>query len=574
MKDNLISRFNKEVSIVLCGEAGQGIQTVEHILTQTLKLSGYHVFSTQEYMSRIRGGSNSTLVRVSSNRVSAPVDRIDLLIPFSPGAVSHIQKRISPMTVLLGEKKIYGKEYQGERAIDAPLSQIASGIGGPIYSNTVAVALLAGLLKVEWEVLDRYLRHHFAGKDESTIHKNLEAARRGYEVSDELIRNGKVQIDLDKHTEINDEILIDGVEALAMGAIAGGCNFLSFYPMSPSTAVAVLLAEHSKEFGIIVEQAEDEISAMNMGIGAWYAGARGLASTSGGGFALMVEGLSLAGMIESPLVIHVGQRPGPATGLPTRTEQGELLFALYAGHGEFPRIILAPGTIEDCFYLAQKAFNLADRYQIPVFILTDQYLLESHYNIPSLDPTRTPLEKHFVETKQGYKRYQLTETGLSPRGIPGFGEGLVVLDSDEHDEEGHITEDLDLRTKMVNKRFKKLDLLKKDMVPPELVGPENYKTLIVGWGSTYHAIREAIGRVGRKDVALLHFKQVYPLHPDAIAYIKRAKKTVIIENNGSAQFGQLIHLQTGFDMDRRILKYNGLPFSVEELEEQLKSILD
>jgi 2-oxoglutarate ferredoxin oxidoreductase subunit alpha len=574
MGNRPLLQFKGDVSIVLCGEAGQGIQTVEHILTQTLKLSGYHIFSSGEYMSRIRGGSNSTLVRVSSSRVSAPVDRIDLLIPFSPGAVRHIQKKISPETILLGEKKVYGNEYQGETAINVPLSQIASEVGGPIYSNTVAVALLAGLLKVEREVLDRYLRHHFEGKDENTIQKNLEAARRGYGASDELLRNGKLQIDLAKHNEIKDEILIDGVEALAMGAIAGGCNFLSFYPMSPSTAVAVLLAQHSKDFGIIVEQAEDEISAMNMGIGAWYAGARGLASTSGGGFALMVEGLSLAGMIESPLVVHIGQRPGPATGLPTRTEQGELLFALYSGHGEFPRIILAPGTIEDCFYLGQKAFNLADQYQVPVFILTDQYLLESHYNIPSLDPTRITLEKHFVETKQGYKRYQLTETGLSPRGIPGFGEGFVVLDSDEHDEEGHITEDLDLRTEMVNKRLKKMDLLRMDIIPPELIGPKHYETLIIGWGSTYHAIKEVLERLGTKDIAFLHFKQVYPLHPDAIAYFKKAKKTVIVENNGTAQFGQLIRLQTGFDMDHKILKYNGSPFSVEELEERLKSVFD
>jgi len=574
MHDKSLSRFKEDVSIVLCGAAGQGIQTVEHILTQTLKLSGYHVFSTEEYMSRIRGGSNSTLIRVSSKRISAPVDRIDLLIPFSPRAVRHVQKRTSARTILLGEKKIYEKEYQGKNAIDIRFSEIASEAGGPIYTNTVAVALLAGLLRVEREVLNQYLRHHFSGKDENTILKNLEAARRGYEVSNELIRSGRLEIDLVKNDAIKDEILIDGVEALAMGAIAGGCNFLSFYPMSPSTAVAVLLAEHSKEFGIVVEQAEDEISAMNMGIGAWYAGARGLASTSGGGFALMVEGLSLAGMIESPMVVHIGQRPGPATGLPTRTEQGDLLFALYAGHGEFPRIILAPGTIEDCFYLAQNAFNLADKYQVPVFILTDQYLLESHYNIPSLDPTQVPIQKHFVETKQGYRRYELTEAGLSPRGIPGFGEGLVVLDSDEHDEEGHITEDLDLRTKMVNKRFKKLDLLKRDVIPPALVGPKHYETLIVGWGSTYHAIKEALGRLGTKDVAFLHFKQVYPLHPEAIAYFKKAKKTVIVENNGTGQFGQLIRMQTGFDMDRKILKYNGLPFSVEELQEQLKSVLD
>jgi len=574
MNDKLLSRFKDEVSIVLCGEAGQGIQTVEHILTQTLKLSGYHVFSLDEYMSRIRGGSNSTLVRVSSDRVSAPVDRIDLLIPFSPGAVRHVQKRISSQTVLLGEKKVYGNEYKEERSIDIRFSEIASEVGGPIYSNTVAVALLAGLLKVEREVLDRYLGHHFSGKDDVTIQKNLEAARRGYEVSDELLRNGKLRIDLARHNEIKDDILIDGVEALAMGAIAGGCNFLSFYPMSPSTAVATLLSEHSKEFGIIVEQAEDEISAMNMGIGAWYAGARGLASTSGGGFALMVEGLSLAGMIESPLVVHIGQRPGPATGLPTRTEQGDLLFALHAGHGEFPRIILAPGTIEDCFYLAQKAFDLADQYQVPVFILTDQYLLESHRNIPSLDQARIPLQKRFIETRQGYQRYELTESGLSPRGIPGFGEGLVVLDSDEHDEEGHITEDLDLRTKMVNKRFKKLDLLKKDVIPPELVGSENYRTLIIGWGSTYHTIRETLERLGREDIALLHFKQVYPLHSNTVDYLQKAKKRVIVENNGTGQFGQLIRMQTGFNMDRKILKYNGLPFSVEELEGQLKSVLE
>jgi 2-oxoglutarate ferredoxin oxidoreductase subunit alpha len=574
MKNDWRLRFNEEVSIVLCGEAGQGIQTVEHILTQTLILSGYHVFSTEEYMSRIRGGSNSTMVRVSSNRVSAPVDRIDFLVPFSPGAVRHVQKRISSETILLGEKKNYGNEYQGERAIDVPLSQIAQEIGGPLYSNTVAVALLAGLLKVEKEVLNPYLRHHFAGKDETIVQKNLEAARRGYEVSDTLLRNGKIQIGLVKHNEVKDEILIDGVEALAMGAIAGGCNFLSFYPMSPSTAVAVLLAEHSKEFGIIVEQAEDEISAMNMGIGAWYAGARGLASTSGGGFALMVEGLSLAGMIESPMVVHIGQRPGPATGLPTRTEQGELLFALYSGHGEFPRIILTPGTIEGCFYLAQKAFDLADQYQVPVFILTDQYLLESHYNISSLDPTRIPLKKYFIETKQDYRRYQLTETGISPRGIPNFGEGLVVLDSDEHDEEGHITEDMDLRTKMVNKRLKKLDLLMKDVIAPELIGPKDYKTLIIGWGSTYLIIKEALERLGREEMALLHFKQVYPLHPNTVDYLQKAKKRVIVENNRTGQFGQLLRMQTGFNMDQKILKYNGSPFSVEELEVQLKSVLD
>ena len=288
----------------------------------------------------------------------------------------------------------------------------------------------------------------------------------------------------------------------------------------------------------------------------------------------MVEAVSLAGMIESPIVVHIGQRPGPATGLPTRTEQGELLFALHSGHGEFPRAIFAPGTIEECFYLAQKAFDVADRFQVPVFILTDQYLLESHCNIPSLDPARIPLQKHFVETKKGYRRYELAEGGLSPRGIPGFGDGLVVLDSDEHDEEGHITENLDLRTRMVDKRLKKLDLLKQNAMAPELVGPKDYETLLVGWGSTDQILRETLKNLERQDIALLHFKQVYPLHPDGIALIKKAKKTVIVENNGTGQFGRLIRMETGFDFHYQILRYNGLPFSVEELEAGLMSILN
>ncbi len=566
--------FQEDVSIVLCGEAGQGIQTVEHILIQLFKLSGYHVFSTQEYMSRIRGGSNSTLIRVSSKRVCSPLERIDFLIPFSKGAVTHVTKRISPQTVLLGEKKMFEREYHGDRAIDVPLFQIASEVGGVIYSNTVAVGLIAGLFKIEKAVLDQYLGHHFSGREESTLKKNMEAARRGYELSESLLKDGRLKVEVQRDHKISEEIMIDGVEALAMGAIAGGCRFVSFYPMSPSTGVAVFLAQHVREFGLAVEQAEDEISAINMVIGAWYAGARALVTTSGGGFALMVEGVSLAGMVESPLVVHIGQRPGPATGLPTRTEQGDLLFTLFSGHGEFPRVILTPGTIEEAFYLTQKAFNFADRFQVPVFILTDQYLLESHYNFPDLDPSQAKGEQYIVETQKGYRRYQWTEDGISPRGIPGFGEGLVVLDSDEHDQEGHITEDMDVRTKMVRKRLQKLDRVKEEIIPPELIGPPDYKILIVGWGSNYHVVREGLERLGRKDLAFLHFKQVYPLHSETLPYLQRARRTVIIENNATSQFVRLIRLLTGFEIDRKILKYNGLPFSVEEVEASLKTLVE
>ena len=569
-----MTKLNEDVSIVLCGEAGQGIQTVEHILTRTLKLSGYHVFSTQEVMSRIRGGSNSTLIRVSSRRVASFVDQIDLFIPFSPGAVKHVGHRISPETILLGERKIYGNEYQGTRAIEIPLSEIASQVGGPIYLNIAAVGLLTGLFSVDSQILSDSLRSHFSGKDQETINKNLEAAKRGYTLGHDLLENDNVRIEIQKTTKISNEIILDGNEALALGAISGGCNFVPFYPMSPSTGVALFLAQHAKELGVLVEQAEDEISAINMVIGAWYAGARAMASTSGGGFALMVEGLSLAGMVESPAVIHIGQRPAPATGLPTRTEQGDLLFALYAGHGEFPRVIFAPGTIEDAFYLAQRAFTLADKYQVPVFILTDQYLLESHYNFPTLDPLLIKLEKHFVKTNTEYKRYLFTESGISPRGIPSFGEGVVVLDSDEHNEEGHITENLDIRTKMVDKRLRKLEQLQGEILPPELIGPKKYETLVIAWGSNYHVVIEAMHKLEKEGVAFLHFNQVYPLHPETASYLQRAQTTVIIENNATAQFEKLIELHTGRKIDKKILKYNGAPFSVEEIERNLKSFLN
>ncbi len=572
MEKKTSSQFNGDVSIVLCGEAGQGIQTVEHILTQTLKLSGYNVFSTQEYMSRIRGGSNSTSIRISSKRVSAPLDRIDILIPFSKGSVDHLRWRISSESVILGEEKVYKDEYNGDKAINVPISQIASEVGGQIYSNTIAAAIIAGLFRVDSNILNEFLRHRFAGKDESIIQRNIEAVRRGYEISKNLIENDGIEINVHKDSQISNEIIMDGVEALALGAIAGGCNFLSFYPMSPSTGVAVYLAQHSKEFGIIVEQAEDEISAINMVLGAWYAGARGLASTSGGGFALMVEALSLAGIIESPIVIHLAERPGPATGLPTRTEQADLFFALYAGHGEFPRIIFAPGKIEDMFYLTQKAFNLADKYQVPVFILTDQYVLESHYNIKMLDPMLIKQEKYFVRTDKEYKRYKLTQDGISPRGIPGFGDGLVVLDSDEHDEEGHITEDRNVRNNMVNKRLKKLESIKNDIIPPEFIGNQDYETLVIAWGSNYNVVKEVMDQLGRDDMAFLHYKQVYPLHPSTSNYLKKAEKTVIIENNATSQFANIIKLHTGIDIDRKILKYNGLPFSVEEVYRSLKDI--
>ena len=564
-----------EVSVVLCGEAGQGIQTAEQILARYLKLSGFHVFATKEYMSRVRGGSNSTEIRISSKRVSAYLDRIDILIPFHQGAIKHVEKRITPETIVLGDKEIISKDSPMEvkEFIDIPFSKIASDIGGRIYVNIIAAGVVLGTVGVEQHLLTNFIREFFSKKSEDVIKRNVEAIKKGYEVGTQILNSGKIEFTIRSSPRIKDENLLNGSEAVGLGALAGGCKFLSSYPMSPSTGVMVFLSQQMEDFDIVVEQAEDEISAINMAIGASYGGARSMVTTSGGGFALMIEGVSLAGMLEIPVVIHLGQRPGPATGLPTRTEQADLELALYSGHGEFPRIILAPGNLKDAFFLTQKAFNLADKYQIPVFVLTDQYLIDSLMNLPLLDISDTRDENHVVKTHKGYKRYELTEDGISPRGIPGFGEGLVGVDSDEHDEEAHITEDIILREKMVDKRLKKLDSIKKEIVPPELVGSSNYKVLITGWGSTYNVVREALQELGREDISFLHFKQVYPLYEGTRDYLHKAQKNIIIENNATSQFGKLIKLYTGVDIEAKILKYNGLAFSVEEVAAEIKKIL-
>jgi 2-oxoglutarate ferredoxin oxidoreductase subunit alpha len=276
-------------------------------------------------------------------------------------------------------------------------------------------------------------------------------------------------------------------------------------------------------------------------------------------------------------VVHLAQRPGPATGLPTRTEQGDLQLAVNAGHGEFPRIILAPGTPEDAFYLTQKSFNMADKYQVPVIILTDQFFLDSSY---SSDPPRLGEiinKKYFVETSRDYKRYKITSDGFSPRGIPGWGEGVVGADSDEHDEEGHITEDLNLRVKMVKKRLhKKLEVIRSESIPPDFHGEGDYKVLALSWGSNYYVLKEAIEKIGIEEVSMLNFRQVYPVNTDVKDYLMRAEKLVLIENNATSQFGKILEMETGFKVpsNNTLLSFNGLPFPLERVTDFLINILE
>ncbi len=555
---------HKAFTVCLAGEAGQGIQSTEAILASLAKKAGFHVFATKEYMSRVRGGVNSTTLRFSSAPVTSLVTGADLVVPFSKEALDHVADRIGPRTVIVADAEATGIETDAP----VPLTKIAADMGGRIYESTVAAGLIAGILGIDPALTGEAAAARFAAKGAAVSGKNGEAALAGHARGAALAARFKVP----KAGAIPGELTLSGADAIALGFLAGGCDYACGYPMSPATGVLERLARYSLSHDLITEQVEDEIGVINMALGASYAGARAAVSTSGGGFALMEEGLSLAGMIETPVVVHLAQRPGPATGLPTRTEQGDLNLVLHAGHGDFPRLILAPGTIPEGYALGAKAFELADRYQVPALVLTDQYYVDTYYDVPAFQPPKAPAKRHIVKTAADYRRFAPGENGVSPRGVPGYGEGIVCADSDEHDEGGYIVEDAAPRIAMTDKRLRKGAALAREFIPPTRVGPADAKRIVIAWGSTFPMVADALAALAEGSAALLHFSWLYPL-PDLSALFDGVELIVAVENNATGQFADLIEKEARVRIAKRILKYDGRPFTVEELTERLGAAL-
>lgn len=558
-----------ELKIVIGGEAGQGIQTISVIMSKFFLRSGYYVFTEQSYQSRIRGGHNFTQVRVSTEPILSPDDGIDILMALNEDTINLHKGEVSPNGIIIYDNELIKHETIDKIFFGVPLQRIAvENAKTKLAINSSACGVLVGLLDGDFSILETLMREQF--KDPEIGEKNVLTARAGYEI-------GKNRKDFSFKTPSlanNNRLLIDGGSAVGFGAIVAGCRFLSAYPMTPGTAVMNYLAGHSKKYNIVVEQAEDEISAINMVLGASFAGVRSMVTTSGGGFALMVEGLSLAGMTETPCVIHIGQRPGPATGLPTRTEQAELLFVINAGHGEFPRYVTAPRDARDAFYKTIKAFNLADKYQIPSIILTDQFLIDSMETIEGLELNNIKIERYIeYNPTKDYKRHLVTESGISPRALPGTDGILVITDSDEHDEEGHITEDLEIRKKLVEKRLKRGNLLKEDIEEPIYFGVSDPDVILIGWGSTYGAIKESVDRLIEEgfSIGLLHFSDVFPLPYKQLEKYK-GKRLISVEGNATGQFALLVRRETGIDIQEKILKYNGRPFTPSEIVREVKKI--
>jgi len=565
-----------ELSFKIGGEAGQGVESSGAGFAKALARGGLHIFAHQEYMSRIRGGHNFFQIRAADRPLYAQSDRIELLLALTAEAVAQHWEEVAPGGGLICDEELELPVEEGElkereiKLLKLPLAKIALEEGGSrVMRNTAALGAAAGVSGFPVEHLEGVIEENFKVKGKPVVEANLAVVRAAYEYAQQ--RYGADFPYKLRAIEAPPRMLLHGNAAICLGAVASGCRFISAYPMTPATSIMEWFAAHAHEYGLIAKQTEDEIAAITMAIGANHLGVRAMCATSGGGFSLMVEALGLAGMTETPLVVVEAQRPGPSTGLPTKTEQGDLEFVMHASQGEFPRIILTPGTAEEAFRAGAMAFNLAERYQCPVIILSDHFLATS---LRTVEPEEFDLRKVEIDRGellppeeldkiQDYKRYRITESGISPRALPGHPNAVYVAPGNEHDKEGRITEDPELRKKMVEKRMRKLESARKDLPRPELYGPEGAELTFICWGSTYGPLREAVESLNAngKDVNIVHFPAVWPLPEEAGGLLSRARRLIAVEGNYSGQLARLLRRELGVKVDGLITKYDGRPLS-------------
>lgn len=577
-----------KLSLLVGGEAGAGISRSGFLFAKACLRGGLYVFGVNDYQSLIRGGHNFYILRAFTEEVYSHADTVDLIIALNKETILfHNDELVSGGGIIYdGEQINVAKNELGRDDINlysVPLRKIVKELEGPsIMENTVALGAAIALLDYDIKLLNGVLQDTFK---EKTAEQNIEATKQGYNYAKEHYK-GSFGFRLRKTDSAGKKrIFLTGGEAVGLGALNAGCKFYAAYPMTPSTPLLHFLAPLEREYKMVVIQTESEIAAINMVAGASYAGARSMTATSGGGFCLMSEGLGMIGMTETSPVIMLAQRPGPSTGLPTYTAQGDLRFAIHASQGEFPRVVIAPGDVEECFYITLEAFNLAEKFQIPAIIISDKYLTESHGTSKPFDPNRIRIDRGKLITEkeyagdEEYKRHNFADNGISPRAMPGTKDAIVRTNADEHNELGYTTEDPVLTTKMNDKRMKKLDVLAKELKNYETVklyGPKEADVTIIGWGSTKGPIREAMKFLSKEDIKINYLQIVY-LHPFPVDKVKKiiqsAKKTIVVENNKTSQLSSLIREYLLTTVDHKILKYDGRPFNPEALSQQIKEVL-
>ena len=459
-----------------------------------------------------------------------------------------------------------------------PFSKIISELGAPkVMVNNVSLGASVALINYDLEILKNVIKDIFGRKGSEIVNLNIKSSELGYKYVKEKLKINIYELEIVKPVS---KMLVTGNNAVFLGAVRSGCKFYAAYPMNPSSSILNLFASIEDDYNIVTKQAEDEMAAINMAIGASFAGARAMVATSSGGFSLMNEGISSAAMIETPIVIVLCQRPAPATGLPTWTEQGDMLFAVHSSHGEFLRVVIAPGDPEECFYLTGEAFNLADKYQIPVIIMLDKYLSESHFSYEKFDFKNITVDRGKLLSKSKdidgkYRRYFNTDDGISPRVVAGIEGGIHIANSDEHNEEGYSEECAHNRKIMVDKRFRKIKKLIEEIPPPRIYGPIDTEITIWSWGSCKGPILEAMNILNQKEkkVNLIHFTYLYPFNSEYIeGIIGENNKNVVVENNKTAQLAKIIMMNTGYRIKNKILKYSGRQFLPEEIISGIEKI--
>lgn len=570
--------MKEEVSVIVAGDAGLGVESAGSELALVGSRSGVHVLATPDARSRIRGGHNFYRVRLANREVDAHAVNAELLVALTPDSVAaHLEE------ICAGGGVVYPDGMQVDEAairerelipMPLPLRQVAEENGSRLMVSTGAVAAAAALVGLPLGRVQEVVHRTFARKGERVVEGNSSVAETIYRrTRQQYVGLFRSQISVQEGA--SDRVLMNGNQAFAIGALVGGCRFISAYPMTPATSIFEELCALSDEYDIVTKHTEDEIAAVCMAVGAAFTGARAMTATSGGGFCLMVEALGLAGMTEVPLVVVNAQRGGPSTGLPTRTEQADLLFAVHTGHGEFPRIILAPGSVEECFEMGWRSFNLADQYQCPVIVLTDTLLATTQKTVQAaaLDFAAVSIDRGATVDEgmihgNGYQRFALTATGVSPRAFPGDPAAVFSAPSDEHDEGGHITEDAADRVSMMDKRMLKLKTAEWEMRGPQILGPPDADVTLVCWGSTTGVCLEAARILADSGTSanVLKFGDLWPLPTErALPLLQSARRPIVVEQNYTGQLRDLVRMATGFDIPRAVNRYDGRPMLAEDL---------
>lgn len=567
----LIYTMKNRFSVKFGGQSGQGINTLGELLAKGIKNSGYKIFANREYPSLIKGGIASYQIDFSDTEVLSSSRYTHILSCLESDSIHEYIQMVNKGGILVHstdplEFTKEEKEYIEKKKIEIiyiNAVKIAEDANAPkIMANMILLGYVSSLMKINRKEIEKVVRKYFKNKN-IDIEAEIRCINAGYNFDRPKIFN--YENIFKKKVGWNKSKVLTGNQAIALGAISAGCRAYYAYPMTPSTPILEILGNTYKDTGMLVKQAESEITAIQMTMGSMYMGTRAFTATSGGGFDLMTETISSAGITETPLVVLLGQRQGPATGGPTWTASGDLDVALSGGHGEFPRCILSTSDALDSYELIQKAFNIADEYQIPVIVLTEKQNAEALFNISTL-PQPLKIQRGL---KNGIHRYEITESGISPRWLPMKGKRTYLVNSDEHTEDGFTTENRDEILQMYQKRMNKLEILRNKLPGPKYFGSTKANTVFVSFGTPKNAVLDAMKET---DIALLQYQYIYPLKYEKILELDKQKKRIIlIENNQTGQFGKLIKRECGYEFKEKLLKYDSRPFFVEDILDFLKN---